>query len=403
MSQLPSQVDVSGSPGLPVNSLAAAYQPRRVWAAAVSISWNLLLAAAFVAGRGAWRLHVSLAGFARHFALPQDALTVPLYVAILFGGYAILNYPIDLWFGYLEERQFGLAKDGIRAWTRDWLAGVAEHGMLFFLGSSLVMVLQIAAPATWLAWATVALLGLFLATSYFVLQLLPRGLFHVAPADDATRARLAALLTGPQPVSSRSDAVGLPRVLVYSAPNLRDFSGGLVGLADRQAWLVSRSTLTSGSDSLLRFVLLHDLGHRRYHHLLLATLAGWAWVVLGLCVSNVVIIRFSPQSVGHPPYVAWLALCLSAWMAAGEPMLAYLGRRLEYQADRFYLRNGGTIDEMRTALEELSRRNLARTEDLRRRHTIFHPLPSVWNRLHAARQFDARARARAGQRERSDA
>src|SRR5437763_2205113 len=176
MSPLPSHAELQASPALPVNSLAAAYQPRRVWAAAVSISWNLLLALAFVAGKGAWRLHASLSGYARQFTTHLDAVTVPVYVTILFAGYALLNYPIDLWFGYLEERQFGLAKEGIRAWTRDWLAGVAEHGVLFFLGSSLVMVLQIAAPATWIAWAAASLLVLFLLTSYLALQLLPRGL-----------------------------------------------------------------------------------------------------------------------------------------------------------------------------------------------------------------------------------
>jgi hypothetical protein len=42
---------------------------------------------------------------------------------------------------------------------------------------------------------------------------------------------------------------------------------------------------------------------------------------------------------------------------------------------------------MRKALDELSRRNLARTEGLRRRQTLFHPLPSVWNRLHAAEVY----------------
>ena len=35
---------------LPVNDLARSYQPRRTWAAAVSIGWNLLLAGAFVLG-----------------------------------------------------------------------------------------------------------------------------------------------------------------------------------------------------------------------------------------------------------------------------------------------------------------------------------------------------------------
>ena len=90
---------------------------------------------------------------------------------------------------------------------------------------------------------------------------------------------------------------------------------------------------------------------------------------------------------GTPMYVAFLALTLSAWMALGEPVLAWLGRRMEYQADRFYLRHGGTVEEMQAALAELARQNLARTEALRRRETIFHPLPSISNRLHAAGRF----------------
>ena len=75
-------------------------------------------------------------------------------------------------------------------------------------------------------------------------------------------------------------------------------------------------------------------------------------------------------------------------MALGEPLLAYLGRRLEYQADRFYIRHGGSSDEMRAALGELSRRNLARTESLRRRQRFLHPLPSVTSRLFAAKMYE---------------
>jgi STE24 endopeptidase len=362
-----------------VNDLAAAYQPRRVWGAAVSITWNLLLISAFLADGAEQSLYHHLTGGATTHGWLYFIAILWAYLAILFAAYALLNYPIELWFGYLEERQFGLAKDGIRAWSRDWLVGVIHHGTLFCLGSSLLMLLQVLFPRTWLVFASPSLLVIFLSTSYFSLALLPHGLFQIDPIDPATKQKLEGLL--PSPSSS------LPSIYIFTAPNLRDFSGGLVGLGNRQAMLLSRSTISAASDTLLRFVLLHDLGHRRYHHLLLSTLAGWAWAVLGLCASHRVIAHYSPQSIGHPPYLAWLALTISLWMAAGEPILAYLGRRLEYQADRFYLRHGGTLIEMRAALEELSRRNLARTEGLRRRHTIFHPLPSVWNRLHAAGVF----------------
>jgi Zn-dependent protease with chaperone function len=156
--------------------------------------------------------------------------------------------------------------------------------------------------------------------------------------------------------------------------------------------MISRSTLQAASDSLLRFVLLHDLGHRRYHHNLLSALAGWAWVIIGIAISDRVIPArwgYDTAVFASPLYVAFLAFTLSAWMAIGEPVLAYLGRRLEYQADRHYLRSGGTVEEMERALQELARQNLARTEIMRRRETIFHPLPSITNRIHRAREFAA--------------
>jgi Zn-dependent protease with chaperone function len=93
--------------------------------------------------------------------------------------------------------------------------------------------------------------------------------------------------------------------------------------------------------------------------------------------------------LGSPVYIAFLAVTISVWMGIGEPVLAYLGRRLEYQADRFYLRSGGSLAEMQRALDELARQNLARTEAMRRRETIFHPLPSISNRLHRARAFES--------------
>jgi len=374
------------SPPLAVNDLARSYQPRRVWAAGISIAWNLLIAALFVGSGAAERLY-------KHF-VPRDpayfpaefSWVAPTYFSIVFVGYALLNFPLELWLGYLEERQFGLAKEGIRAWARDWLIGTIQHGAMFLIGACLLLIFQVLAPAAWLILSAASLLILFLVTTYLAADLIPLGLFHLQPADDATVARLSGLV---QPTS-------LPPVIVYSHPGLREFAGGIVGLGNRCVVLISRSTLELASDRLLRFVLLHDLGHRRYHHNLLSALAGWAWVIIGLALSDQVIPArwgYNTAVFASPLYIAFLALTLSAWMAIGEPVLAYLGRRLEYQADRFYLRHGGTLDEMRAALDGLARQNLARTEQMRRRETIFHPLPSITNRLHAAGEYQAKRKA----------
>ncbi len=364
------------------NDLARSYQPRRVWASAVSIGWNLLLAAAFVGSGEAVRLY-------RQF-VPVETGTASfswvtlVYLSLLFCGYAALNFPLELWFGYLQERQFGLAKEGVRAWARDWFMGTLQHGAMFVIGSCMLVVCQVMLPGTWLIAAAGVLLVLFLGTTYLAADLIPIGLFHLQPADDQTVQRLERLA----PNSA------LPGVVVYSHPALREFAGGIVGMGNRRVMLISRSTLELGSDTLLRFVLLHDLGHQRYHHNLLSALAGWAWVVIGLAASQQLIpLRWSGAVVpGSPIYIAFLAVTISVWMVIGEPVLAYLGRRLEYQADRSYLRNGGSLAEMQTALDELARQNLARTEAMRRRETIFHPLPCIANRLHRAREFEKQSR-----------
>jgi len=375
---------------LAVNDLARSYQPRRVWAAAISIGWNLLVAGLFVASGGAERLYKHFVPLDPAYFPAAFSWVAPVYFSIFFAGYAILNFPLELWFGYLEERQFGLAKDGVRAWARDWLIGTIQHGAMFLIGASLILVFQVLAPGGWLALTALTLLILFLATTYLAADLIPLGLFHLEPADPATVNRLYTLVASP---GDGSAAPALPPLIVYSHPGLREFAGGVMGLGNRCVMLISRATIERASDKLLRFVLLHDLGHRRYHHNLLSALAGWAWVVIGLAVSDRVIPArwgYNTAVFASPVYIAFLALTLSAWMAIGEPVLAYLGRRLEYQADRFYLRQGGSLDEMRAALEELAHQNLARTESLRRRETIFHPLPSITNRLHAAGEYHAK-------------
>ena len=157
------------APGaLPVNDLARAYQPRRVGAAAVSIGWNLLIAGAFVGSGAAGQLHRWLTGDGA-----AGAWVGPVYFVVLFAGYALLNFPVELWFGYLEERQFGLAKDGVRAWARDWVIGTAQHGLMFVTGACLILAAQVWAPGWWLVIVAGVLGVLFLGTTYFAASFIP--------------------------------------------------------------------------------------------------------------------------------------------------------------------------------------------------------------------------------------
>lgn len=371
MQEVVSSAPAKPSPdvALEPNALAQSYQPRRMHAAILSIVWNLTWVCAFVAS-GAPR---KLLG-----ALPHSTWwSPPAYLSIFFCLFAAVNLPLELWYGYLHERQFGLVKQGIRTWGRDWLIGNLQHGTLFVIGSLLILLAQQRAPSHWIIAISAGMLLIFLLATYFAAELIPPGLFQLDRIAPAEVVRLQTLL---------GSAQTLPPIVLFTWPEARDFSGGLVGLGRRQMLLISRATLELGSDALLRFVLLHELGHRRYHHLLLSTLAAWGYATAGLVFCDAAIIRLTHLNIplGSAAYIPWLAMFFTAWMVLGQPVLAYIGRRMEYQADRFYLDHGGNSDEMATALGQLSQRDLARTDTTRRRQSLIEPLPIITRRLRAA-------------------
>src|SRR3954447_6102347 len=85
----------AGNVDLPVNDLARSYQPRRTWAAAVGIGWNLLLAGAFVLGGPAEGLYKHFAPGDSTHLMPAFSWIAPVYFGILFAGYALLNFPLE--------------------------------------------------------------------------------------------------------------------------------------------------------------------------------------------------------------------------------------------------------------------------------------------------------------------
>ena len=363
----------SGAGTMAVSPVAVTYQPKRLRGAILSVGWNLAWLALFIHAGMADRQPPWLS-----FTMAEPTRW-PLYIIAVYLLYAIVNFPIELWYGYLNERQFGLVKQGLRAWARDWAIGACQHGLMFIIGSCLLVWLQMRSGSGWLFYAAPVVLVIFLASTYFAFDLIPAGLFGFQAADESLVLRLRRL--------TRSIPHPLPPVVVFTHDELRDFSGGLAGLGRREVLLISRPTVELGSDSLLRFVVLHEMGHRRFCHLLIGALIAWAWIVAGLVIGDAILRHWAPFTIGLPTYVPRLAMVITCWMIASHPLLAYVGRRLEYQADRFYLRHGGSLEEMQAALEELSRRNLARTDLTTPYQSVVQAMPTPARRLRAAEKY----------------
>jgi hypothetical protein len=216
-------------------------------------------------------------------------LLVPAYCSVLFLAHAAINFPLEFWYGYALDRQFGLARDGARFWVRAWTIGVVQQGVMFVVGSCFIVIAQTLMPHGWIVAVGVGFLLLFLLTRFLEADLLPVGLFQFDRI---------------MPVHQEMPT------FAYGHIDQRDMNCTVIGLGVRRVMLISRPALAAGA--VAREELCHAASRGgRNARVLLAMLSDWLAFMLALMICDWV----APAAAhGSPVYLAWLALILSGWM-----------------------------------------------------------------------------------------
>ncbi|MCC6424705.1 MAG: hypothetical protein IT447_14620 [Phycisphaerales bacterium] len=284
------------------NTLARTYRTHCRRGAIASVLLNLALLGGLLDNR--WIAH--------QLASPMPFWLGMVWLAGLFAAYAAINFPLDLWFGYLLDRQFGLAKQGIRAWGLDWLAGVRQQAVMFLVGCGLMLAFQVNFGVVWpVVWGAIFLV-LLLATACFEARLLPTGLFHVEHH-------------GPQVERILELEPRLPvEVRIYTAPDLRQFNVTMLGLGKSQVLMVSRAAAMLASDELLRELITRAQQRGAKRLPLLTVLLTWVWVMAGVVGLNWIL---PAENLGLPIYILQMGLGLSVWMLLPQPLTAWFEKR----------------------------------------------------------------------------
>src|SRR5690349_1480510 len=100
----------------------------------IEILWSIAVAWGLVHFGMHERIWTQLAVIAREQMLPRY-ITIPAFLAIYFCGWAILCLPMNAL--------------GPRFSLRAWLATMLQHGLMFMIGGSLLLICQILSPADW--------------------------------------------------------------------------------------------------------------------------------------------------------------------------------------------------------------------------------------------------------------
>jgi STE24 endopeptidase len=289
-------------------------------------------------------------------------------MAVLFIGSSLLSLPLDLWRTFGVETEFGFNKTSLRTFLMDRLKGLILAAALGLPLMALLLWLFESSPlaALW-SWLVVTAWGLLMTwlAPRFIMPLFHR--FEPMPEGELRQAILALADRLKFPVADISVIDGSRRSTKANA-----FFAGF-GKTRRIALF---DTLIQGySTEEIVAVLAHEIGHAKLSHVPRQILMGlflsglmFALLHVGLHDERL----FSAFGVGHPSVAMGMVLFMivySPWSRMFDPLVSYLSRKHEFEADRFAAQAVGSSVPLATALKKLSHDHLA--------HLTPHPL-YVW-------------------------
>jgi len=315
--------------------------------------------------------------------LPKWAFAASYPALVVLVG-ALLRLPVSVWRGFIHEHRWGFSTQRFPGFLLDWAKGVAVSTVL--TGAVLLAFVEVAStlPDMW-----PAVVGTGAAALVFVLSYLAPVVFEplfnrFRPlADEALTADLRAL----------SVAAGVPvrDVLVADASRrTRKENAYVSGLGSTRRVVLYDTLLSRAGPRDLRLVVAHELGHRRAHHVVLATALGAASAIVVVGVLAM-LLRWHPvlpaigASGAGDPRVAPLVLPAGTVMELGAlPTGAAISRRWEAAADRASIELTGDRDGFAEMERELAVANLLDLAPTRLQYTLLFTHPTPPERIAAA-------------------
>jgi STE24 endopeptidase len=301
------------------------------------------------------------------------AAAAALWAVLVVVALDFVSLPLDLWQGYVREREWGFSTQSLGGWVADHLKGLAISVVLAVGAWVALVALGRAWPSWWVvpAAAGAALVVLFL---LFLAPVVLEPIFNsFRPLEDTGLAqRLTALAA----------RVGAPvrTVLVADASRRTNKVNAYVsGLGASRRVVVWDTLLDAADPDGVALVVAHELGHRKLRHVAKLTVAAMAAAVAVVVVLRLVLA--TPRGRDLP--VALLVVLASE--VALLPLLSALSRRFERQADLFALRATGELTTFERVMTTLARRNLGDLAPPRWAYLLMFSHPTAPERLALAR------------------
>ena len=320
-------------------------------------------------------------------ALGGNTLLSTLAFIVVFGLLtALLEFPLEAYFGYVQGKRFGLLKQSFGGWLVDNLKNLAVSlgiSSLLFLG---LYTIFRSFPDLWFPLALGLIAALF-GAMLFLAPKLARLNHKSSPINDPPleeRIRNVFSKAGVR-LSKVSKLMVSAKTKGMNAMLSPDGVGTEVIITD---------TLLEKIDPAgVEIVLAHELGHKVHRDVPVLVVMSAVQIIVVIAVAQWLFAnlgtRFGLQGAGD---IATLPLLMLSFTLIGQLASLLINaykRRMEYRADRYALEITGNQPAFEAAFRVLASENLTDPDPPRWVEIWLHDHPSIDKRLEAARAWSA--------------
>ncbi|MCI0807516.1 MAG: M48 family metallopeptidase [Chloroflexi bacterium] len=370
----PRSPDPSKAQSLPK---ARQYQRIKLTMSLISMGLNIVVPLAFLLAGGSEAIRNLAEGWTS-----TSGLIVVLYLLVAGAGLQAIEFPFEVYSGFVVEKRFGLSKLSLSGWLWDWLKGTLIQTVLLVAVISGIYWLLRSQPDLWWLWAAVGATLLIVALAALLPVLILPLFYKFEPIPDGElKDRLFAL----------ADRIGTHVRGVY-VWHLGDKStkanAAVTGWGRTRRIIISDTLIESNTPEEIEVVMAHELGHHVRNDVWKMMFVQAVLIFVSFFVIDLALVAWTGTlGLRGIADIAGLPLVLIVGVGVSLvalPVANWLSRRVETAADLYALNLTGMRDQFISAMNKLGDQNMAQKRPNAVVEFIFHSHPSIHHRIASA-------------------
>ena len=364
---------------------ARSYQRVKLTMSIVSMALNVVIPLVFLLSGGSEAIRNLTEGWTS-----SSALVVVLFLLVTGIGFQIIEFPLEMYSGFIVEKQFGLGKVSIGGWLYDWLKGTLLQSLLLVgLISGMYWLLR-SQPDTWWLWAAIGATILIIILMALVPVLLMPLFYKFEPIPEGElKGRLFDL----------ADQIGTHVQGIYVwhlGDKTSKANAAVTGWGRTRRIIISDTLIESNSIEEIEVVMAHELGHHVRWDVWKMLAVSTALIFISFFVIDLALAAWI-DSLGLRSIDDIAGLPLVLIVGAGVSLVAlpisnWLSRKAETAADLYALNLTGMRVEFISAMNKLGDQNLSQKSPNAIVEFLFHSHPSIQHRIDRANSWTPTSR-----------